>query len=312
MQQIDLFSKVGGPAFLGFMLQVTPLELGLIIISLWNLFSLLPEYLLLHNVFETNRDALLAPPASQNDVPSTDPNESNDENDNNNKKKQQQQQSKGWGIKDLVDGFVNPWKRYFQHPILFASLSYVSLYLTILAPGGHLTAFLASEGMEPAVIGSCYAFAAIIGLTGTTSVPFFIRSFGVHKTGFIAIWSQWIILLFASLSFSFYPLYGRFLLLLFVLLISFSRFPLWSFDLAQRQIMQLELGDHERSSITSAETSLTNISTLLVGLLGVIFSDPSEFHVLIFSSLFMVFCASSFFSLWFFSNPSPSSLKKKD
>lgn len=296
MQQIDLFSKVGGPAFLGFVLQVTSLELGLTIISLWNLFSLVPEYLLLHKVFEQNRETLEAPHATETQQPQ-----------NNNTTTTSETNSKT----SVFEDFVRPWIRYFRHPILLASLSYVCLYLTILAPGGHLTAFLASKGMEPAIIGSCYAIAAIVGLVGTTTVPTLIDTFGVHKTALITIWSQLILLVLGTIAFFMDHENGHFYIFVFVAMISFSRFPLWSFDLSQRQIMQLDLNDFERATVTSAETSLTNFATLFVGLLGVIFSDPADFAVLVSVSLSMVFGAALLYSLWFLSNPSPSSLSSK-
>ena len=62
MQRIDLMSKVGGPAFIGFMMQYINLQVGLVIIALWNVLSFFPEYFLLKNVYLSNVDVLLKSP----------------------------------------------------------------------------------------------------------------------------------------------------------------------------------------------------------------------------------------------------------
>ena len=54
MQRIDLVCKVGAPAVLGFILQVTPLFYVLIGIAIWNAVSLFPELFLLLLIYKEN------------------------------------------------------------------------------------------------------------------------------------------------------------------------------------------------------------------------------------------------------------------
>jgi hypothetical protein len=59
MKRIDLISKVGGPAFIGLMMQFMNLETGIVIICLWNIISYFPERFTLHLIYHTNEKVLL-------------------------------------------------------------------------------------------------------------------------------------------------------------------------------------------------------------------------------------------------------------
>lgn len=48
----------------------------------------------------------------------------------------------------LVD-LLLPYKKYFEQRCLFASLSYILLYMTVLAPGALIINYLTFLGMQP-------------------------------------------------------------------------------------------------------------------------------------------------------------------
>jgi iron-regulated transporter 1 len=77
-----------------------------------------------------------------------------------------------------------------------------------------------------------------------------------------------------------------------------SRVGLWSFDLAERQIMQDYVPEEKRGIINSVEFSLTNVFSLLSYLLGVVWSRPNEFGVITVISFCAVTLAALLYSLW--------------
>ena len=224
------------------------------------------------------------------------------------------------------------WKEYKKHPIFLASLSYALLYYTVLAPGGVMTAFLTSVDVPPSIIGVYLGVSALIGLFGTFCIPFIIKQFGLEKSGWLMVISQFILLIFATFTLYLFDLKNIvfndhfhadmshhhsiagekiYLIYYFLALVAASRFFLWSFDIISRQITQTKTNDHQRGVMSGIESSIANLATLAASLSCVMLHHPSQFIVLALFSLVSVGSSAALYSFWFFSNKNSFVKKKK-
>eukprot|EP01095_Lingulamoeba_sp_RSL-Kostka_P007702 TRINITY_DN2483_c0_g1_i1.p1 TRINITY_DN2483_c0_g1~~TRINITY_DN2483_c0_g1_i1.p1 ORF type:complete len:706 (+),score=195.04 TRINITY_DN2483_c0_g1_i1:29-2146(+) len=400
MQRIDLVSKTVAPLLVGFIVYFVHdnINIGVTIVGIWNIISGIPEVLLLVLLYYRHKDVLSKSQSDSNTLTPVDSEDlilndslldSNEEDvldqieiseednndillsveeDNNDKDTNEISKDNDKSSHPIFSMFSG-WRLYTNQSVLFASLSYIALYFTILSPGGLMTAFLKSRGIEDYIQGLYLAFSAIIGLCATYAIPFIIKKleeklkkekpnidkeislvglicswsqwsvlviavatfiggilldtnlllYGVKKleeklkkekpnidkeislVGLICSWSQWSVLVIAVATFIGGILLDTNLLLYgFLLCITMSRFPLWGFDLVERQIMQSNIKKEERGTVNSVETALTNFATLGISLLSVIISDPDQFWILVILSNIGVLFASLLFSLYFF------------
>lgn len=143
------------------------------------------------------------------------------------------------------------------------------------------------------------ALSAVSGVLATFAVPKLLQHFSTSLVGILMIWSQWTTLLPGVVVFFFQP---DWVVYMFLMSIVISRFGLWGFDLAERQIMQESIEESLRGSVNGVENALTNLFTLLVTILGMIFSKPFQFGVLCAASITAVGAAALSFSTWVFLN----------
>jgi len=128
MQRIDLGCKVLAPMVLGFMLQFTPLAIGLLIVGAWVGGTFIPELLLLISIYRRHRSLLEKPPPTTDETGESllsGPPETRSNNP----------------FVVLYQG----WSTYFKQEAFLASLAFSILFLTILSPGGLTTAYLKSR-----------------------------------------------------------------------------------------------------------------------------------------------------------------------
>ena len=424
MQRIDLLCKIGGPAFLGFVLQLLNVYISLIIIALWNLFSFFFEYFLLYSIYSRNLSLLdknfninnnnnnnINNNLNENDIKNDIENESeindndgelndhlidddkvhividtfvnyinnnnnnnnlnnnnnninnenNDNNENNNNNNNNDNKDENKEIKErlineeennkkteinlkmkieneennnekiiykleeennnknnknnnnnnikkikkitqmkktileYIKGMFLAWKLYFNHEILLASLSFVSLFMTVLSPGGIMSSFLTSQKIQYWILGTYLGLSAIIGLLATYTTSFVVKYFGLKKGGVEMIFLQWFLLIGSPFLLYFQP---PFYLYFFMALVAVSRFPLWSFDLIERQIMQQSIEKKDRGSINSVESSLCSIFYFFSACFTIIWSHPDQFIYLTIMSVIAVFFSFVFFTLW--------------
>lgn len=205
--------------------------------------------------------------------------------------------------------WFNGWKTYIRQPVLFASLSIVCLYVTVLNVSSTMVSFLASDVSKMHNIGIAVARAltAVTGVMATLIAPRLINRTGVAKAGVIGIWWQmgWLYLalvaiaLFTFISSASYVI-SQVFLYVFVLAVIISRIGLWTFDLAETQIMQLGIQEDERGAVNSAEHSLFNVAEFFVLVCSMLVAKPQYFIILAVISAGFVQIAAIMFTCWNF------------
>lgn len=267
LKQIDLFTEVTSPVLAGLLLLIKtqnfPL-LGLSLIVFWNLFSFLPEYRLLLNVFRLQPE-LMSKKLSTVDIKKT-----------------------------FFQKLLSGWKSFFHQPVAIPCLCYAILWLSVLSPHGVLlTAFLKGgwKISEP-IIGMFRGAGALFGLVSTLVFPFVFKRYGLIKTGRIFIQFQSLMLIIAFLCFYFN---FQFTFLIFIL---FSRIGLYGFSLGETQIRQEGIPETLRGEINGLASALTSLATLFLYASGSLISAIDDFHYLIFFSVGSVGLSALIFTFW--------------
>lgn len=168
---------------------------------------------------------------------------------------------------------------YLQQPVAAGGLALSLLYLNVLTFGGLMTAYLVWLGVNYSTIGILRGISSVIGLLGTVVFHFSERSRGLAKTGMWSIGVQ-----FGFLALCYVSLYVPNLqasLWLLVIGVCCSRIGLWSFDLTITQYMQQTIPENIRGQIGGVQSGLNSLFDLTTFALGLIFSDPQEFHILV-------------------------------
>ena len=120
----------------------------------------------------------------------------------------------------------------------------------------------------------------------------------VEKAGLTSIWIFWLLLLPGLLAFF---ISGESNVSDYTVMVSMavSRIGLWSFDLAETQIMQTYIVEEERGIINSTQTAMYQLFYVFMQIGGIIFSKPKDFFVLVYFSMFIVLFACCLFSHWY-------------
>jgi len=142
-----------------------------------------------------------------------------------------------------------------------------------------MTAYLVWLGVNYGTIGTLRGISSVIGLFGTVAFHISERRKGLAETG---MWS--IMVQFGFLGLSYLSLYVRnldFSLWLLVIGVCCSRIGLWAFDLTITQYMQQHTPAKIRGLIGGVQKSLNSFFDLTTFALGLLFSDPKYFYVLV-------------------------------
>jgi iron-regulated transporter 1 len=152
-----------------------------------------------------------------------------------------------------------------------------------------MTAYLVWLGVSYNTIGTLRGISSVIGLLGTMAFAISVRTSGLAFTG---LWS--IIFQFGWLGLCYLSIYIKTLYLalwLLVIGVCCSRIGLWAFDLTITQYMQQEIPENIRGVIGGVQKSLNGFFDLTTFALGLIFSDPKDFHILVSFGYCSVGCA---------------------
>ena len=201
-------------------------------------------------------------------------------------------------------GFFNAFKRgfhaYYSHKIFLASVAYTSLWCSVLDNGTLMTAYLLWRHVEPDSIGMWRGIGAIFGLIGTMLFPKLMKMYNgsYEKSGLVSIWIFWLLLAPGLIAFF---ISGESIASDYTVMVAMavSRIGLWSFDLAQTQIMQTYIVEEERGLLNSTQTSMYQGFYVLMQIGGIIFHDPSQFAVLVYVSIFVVLGACCVYTYWY-------------
>lgn len=194
------------------------------------------------------------------------------------------------------------WRAYFRQPILPSSLVFVLLFFNVaLSPGGILTAFLTSQGMNGSFLAIFRGSCAIMGFVGSWCGKFLIRNFGLIQSGRYALLmllaslgTSLAIFVFSNLSSGAWPL------ILFTGGIVSSRIGLWSFDMVNAQLFQQNVDESETAATASTEMALCSFSEIFMLGVGASLSVPLEsfYSVLVWGSFAAILLGTFVYFSW--------------
>lgn len=196
---------------------------------------------------------------------------------------------------------------FFSHSVFLASFAYSMLYMTVLDMGDLMTSYLKWRNVPESIIGLSRGIGACSGMLGTFIYPCLMSIFqrlkgndqlkALKSTGTITIWVFALTLTpcaFVFLSdgeghFSDYVLLGC---------TALARVGLWSFDLAETQILQISVSDMDRGKINSMQAATYQLLFVGIQIGGMIFHNPRQFSWLVAFSVCVVIAAAVLFTIW--------------
>jgi len=78
-----------------------------------------------------------------------------------------------------------------------------------------------------------------------------------------------------------------------------ARLGLWAFDLVENQLMQERVKPATRAQVNGVQVSVSQLFFIFVAVLAMIFSDTSQFYILVFITLGNIFTACVIYTLWY-------------
>lgn len=271
MRGIDLACEILAPMLFSVVLTATDASWSLVFVALWNAVSFFPELFLLLTVYRKaeailarNTDAALLANDQLADA------------------ERGATTTPARPTPPPMPSFVQRWRIYLSQPVLMSSLSLVLLYFTVLQPGYLLTSYLKSQEVSDISLAAFRGASAIIGLVSTVLVPLLLsRGLPVETLALAAVGMQFLCLL-PTLVTVFVPGSPP---TIFMVSVALSRFALYSFDLCAIQIMQAGVPETMRGVVNAAESSLTNLASMLGYALGIVSPDPKHFSYLVLVSV---------------------------
>jgi iron-regulated transporter 1 len=277
MRGIDLACEILAPMLFSVVLTATDASWTLVFVAIWNAVSFFPELFLLLTVYR-KAEALLTRDVGAAQLLADD---------------QLADAEQGAASADAparptpppMPSFVQRWRIYVMQPVLMSSLSLVLLYFTVLQPGYLLTSYLKSQDVSDISLAAFRGASAVIGLVSTVLVPLLLsRGIRVETLALASVSMQFLCLL-PTLVTVFVPGSPP---TVFMVCVALSRFALYSFDLCAIQIMQAGVPETMRGVVNAAESSLTNLASMLGYALGIISPDPKHFSYLVLVSVISV------------------------
>ena len=180
---------------------------------------------------------------------------------------------------------------YINQTIAFGGFALSLLYLNVLSFGALMTAYLVFKGMSYQTIGILRGVSSVIGLMGTFAYRISSRRNSLSYTG---AWS--IIFQFSCLILCYVSLFvtnDKLSLALLIIGVIASRIGLWVFDLTITQLMQQMIPEDVRGIVGGVQKSLNGFFDLATYGLGLVYSNPEDFHVLVatgFGSVGLAMC----------------------
>ena len=144
-----------------------------------------------------------------------------------------------------------------------------------------MTAYLVWKGLSFDQIGIWRGVSSLVGLLGTLSFRFSTRKYGVAGTGMRSISFQLLCLTLCVTSF--YIKNNAISLSLLIFGVCTSRIGLWVFDLTITLFMQHFIPESIRGTVGGIQKSMNGLLELTTYFLGFVFSDPTDFYIIVFA-----------------------------
>eukprot|EP01084_Bolivina_argentea_P292005 501921_1 len=335
MRRIDLFCKLMAPALFGVVTQYLgnnpkqKIRYGAAWIMAWNIIGLVLEYYTIQIVYKNNPIlATCALKAQQQEKEKEFEKEKqlsygsvSEESDGPKPTKVNENQvvkvtkssllmnrkrAKHNNITKLIDG----WSFYMKSEMLWASISYCMLYMSVLDGGSLVAAYLRTEGISYSVLGITKGIGALFGILGTLLTPLLANTCGLQLelVGVFMIWMFFFCLFPSGIQFFAEKVLNKNIfasnvsiddayVILFCMII--ARCGLWAFDLVENQLMQERVKSNRRAQVNGVQVSVSQLFFIFVAVLAMIFSETSKFYILVFITLGNIFIACVIYTLWY-------------
>eukprot|EP00047_Mylnosiga_fluctuans_P024533 m.163286 g.163286 ORF g.163286 m.163286 type:complete len:533 (+) comp9876_c0_seq8:24-1622(+) len=300
LRRIDLTCQLVAPLVVGLVMQftgsatATGKTMGALLIGGWNLVAMVPEYLLLIRVYNSY-PALQAP------------------------KQPTAVRAESSLLQTMFRQFITlarGWRVYFQQSCALAGVALALLYCTVLSFHTIMTAYLYYRGISESLLSVARGAGAITGVGATFIFPPLQRRLGLTRTGSLASILQLGCLVLAFVSpfmadtgqgdcSSVAPaeyddcISGRNREIVMLSLgVVASRTGLWLFDLAVSQMLLERVPEGVVATVSGVQGAIQSIMDMLAFVLGVIFSDPADWAILVYTSFGFVALSAACYALF--------------
>ncbi|WP_413568290.1 ABC transporter substrate-binding protein [Bdellovibrio sp. HCB117] len=266
LRRIDLGTEVGAPILAGAIFTLSSIyshHYGLLLIALWNLFSFVPEYILLIGVIQ--KSGLKIKEVSS--------------------------------VKSWKELFQFNIKDSIANPIFWLIFSYALLWLSVLSPHGVLLAGYLKDRMSlpEAEIGLFRGLGAVFGLISTLTFPYLVKKTGLIESSKLHLGFQGLTLILGIFAFSMGTSWSIYIFLACILL---SRIGLYGFSNGEFELRQRMIPEGKRGELNSFSHLTTTMATLILFGAGSLLPSSEDFKFLVYASLGAVLLANIVFLKW--------------
>ena len=180
-----------------------------------------------------------------------------------------------------VETIWQKWKRIWKMHIVMTCISLSMLYLTVLNLSSVMISFLIFKKLSLFAISVIRGVSVLFGISSAITFEPLIRRFGIVHVGLLAIWYQvtalFISILSIHLSWTGHLDFTSYMAI-FLTTLCLSRWGLWTFDMAQQQLLQEYIPASDLGFVSGVEISLQNIFTITVYFITAIYHKPEQFE----------------------------------
>ncbi|OQV16413.1 putative Solute carrier family 40 member 1 [Hypsibius exemplaris] len=170
IRRIDLTCQILSPIIIAQIMTFGAHYIGTIVVSVWNVLSMVAEYFILQKVYEQRPQ--LAVKASKS--------ASSDQQPPAKRPLHRQIFRSCFAIRD-------GWQTYFKNRVAPAGIGLAFLYMTVLSFSGVTNTYVRTQGLSESVISIMMAVGAVTGIAGTFVFPILRQKVGLERTGLFAL-----------------------------------------------------------------------------------------------------------------------------
>ena len=191
------------------------------------------------------------------------------------------------GVVNVLRGLIhNPLMLYAKQPSALLMFALALLYFTVLSFHGVMTVYLKVEGSSDVSISIYRGAGAVFGIFSTVVFPCVTGRISLPTLSAMSVLFQLIFISLGAVPLSLNILFSRDMLLnLFQGFTAVSRFGLWLADLAISQYTQETTDTKVLGSVQGTQRSVCALFELLSYVATLVFSDPTQFSILMYFSL---------------------------
>jgi len=197
-------------------------------------------------------------------------------------------------FKDIVNG----WGIWTKHPLCCPSFAASLLNLTVLSASATTTAWMLWAGIPLGPLGFFRGLGAVMGVVGSWSYRWIYACAGSPQvTATMGVCTFCVLIIPCAISMVMFggTQQGAWTLLASI---TVSRFALFWFKPAWTQLIQERVSDDIRGAFTGVNKSLEKLFVSAIAALAMVFSNPTQFPILVYISNAAVTGAALTFAFW--------------